>query len=74
VANNGQTKRLPVTLYGYQFYEENDIAQGTLYFGDWSYYVIGDRQTISVRTTTEGGDAWRRNAMESNKDTLFRRN
>jgi HK97 family phage major capsid protein len=59
-----ESRRLPVTLYGYQFYEQNDIAQGTLYFGDWSYYVIGDRQTISVRTTTEGGDAWRRNAME----------
>lgn len=56
--------RLPDTIYGYPFYEQNDLAQSELYFGDWSNYIIGDRQTISVSTTTEGGDAWRRNAME----------
>lgn len=61
---SGQTERLPDTLYGYPFYEQNDLPQSELYFGDWSYYVIGDRQTMTVRTTTEGGDAWRRNAME----------
>lgn len=27
-------------------------------------YIIGDRQTMAVQTTTEGGDAWRRNSME----------
>lgn len=63
-ANNGETKRLPDTLYGYPFYEQNDLAQSELYFGDWAFYIIGDRQTVSVRTTTEGGDAWRRNSME----------
>lgn len=61
---SGQTERLPDTLYGYPFYEQNDLPQSELYFGDWSYYVIGDRQTMTVKTTTEGGDAWRRNAME----------
>lgn len=63
-SNTGETKRLPDTLYGYPFYEQNDLNQEELYFGDWTYYIIGDRQAISVRTTTEGGDAWRRNAME----------
>ncbi len=59
-----QTGRLPNTLYGYDFFEQNDLNQSELYFGDWSNYIIGDRQTISVRTTTEGGEAWRRNSME----------
>jgi HK97 family phage major capsid protein len=56
--------RLPDTIYGYPFYEQNDLSQTELYFGDWSYYIIGDRQTLAVTTTTEGGDAWRRNSME----------
>ena len=59
-----QTQRLPDTLYGYPFYEQNDLSQDELYFGDWRNYIIGDRQAISVRTTTEGGDAWRRNSVE----------
>lgn len=62
--NNGETVRLPSTIYGYPFYEQNDLPQSELYFGDWSMYIIGDRQTMAVSTTTEGGDAWRRNAME----------
>ena len=64
VGGGQQSERLPDTIYGYPFYEQNDLAQSELYFGDWSYYIIADRQTMSVSTTTEGGDAWRRNAME----------
>lgn len=64
VGGGGEIVRLPDTLYGYPFYEENFLGQKELYFGDWSMYVIGDRQTMAVQTTTEGGDAWRRNAME----------
>jgi HK97 family phage major capsid protein len=52
------------TLYGYPFYEQNDIAQKKIFFGDWSYYIIGDRQQITVNKTDEGGDAWRRDATE----------
>lgn len=63
MANNGKTKRLQDTLYGYPFHEENDLSQSELYFGDWAFYIIGDRQTVSVKTTTEGGDAWRRNGL-----------
>lgn len=62
--NTGETARLPSTLYGYPYYEVNFLPQSELYFGDWSMYIIGDRQTMSVQTTTEGGEAWRRNAME----------
>ena len=61
---DGQTRRLPDTLYGYPFHEQNDLAGSELYFGDWRFYIIGDRQAISVRTTQEGGTAWRRNATE----------
>lgn len=63
-ANNGQVGRLPDTVYGYPFYEQNDLSEDELYFGDWRNYIIGDRQAISVRTTQEGGEAWRRNATE----------
>lgn len=61
---SGQTERLPDILYGYPFYEQNDLAQSELYFGDWSNYIIGDRQQIAVSSTDEGGDAWRRDATE----------
>jgi HK97 family phage major capsid protein len=60
----GETHKLPDTVYGYPFYEQNDLSQTELYFGDWSFYIIADRQTMAVTTTTEGGEAWRRNAME----------
>lgn len=63
-AVNGQTTPLPDRLYGYPFYEQNDLNPREIYFGDWKFYIIGDRQAISVRTTSEGGEAWRRNAVE----------
>lgn len=63
-ANNGETRRLPDTLYGYPFYEQNDLPHNQVFFGDWKYYIIGDRQSLTVRTTMEGGDAWRRDSME----------
>lgn len=62
--NSGETTRLPDTLYGYPFYEQNDLSQSELYFGDWKNYIIGDRQQMVVETTTVGGDAWRHNSME----------
>lgn len=62
--NNGETRRLPDTLYGYPFEEQNDLDSSELYFGDWAYYIIGDRQSMVVSTTTEGGEAWRRNSTE----------
>lgn len=65
VGGSGESIKLPDTLYGYPYYEQNDINQRELYFGDWSMYIIGDRQTMAVSTTTEGGDAWRRNGMEN---------
>lgn len=63
-SSNGETVRLPDTLYGYRFEEQNDLAQSELYFGDWSSYIIGDRESMSVETTNVGGDAWRRHSTE----------
>lgn len=64
VGGGSEIIRLPDTLYGYPYHEQNDINQSELYFADWSMYIIGDRQTMSVSTTSEGGDAWRRNSLE----------
>lgn len=63
-SGSGETRRLPDTLYGYPFHEQNDLSQTELYFGDWKFYVIGDRMRLTVMTTMEGGDAWRRDSME----------
>lgn len=41
------------SLLGRPIYEQNDLAQSELYFGDFSYYVIADRQGIRVDTSTE---------------------
>ena len=58
--NNGQPER----LYGYALYEQNSLAHNEMVFGDFNYYIIGDRQQLTVRTTNEGGDAWRRDSTE----------
>lgn len=55
--NNYLTSRLgdspQLTLMGRPIYEQNDIAGGTAYFGDFSYYKIVDREGISVRVSDE---------------------
>lgn len=53
------------SLLGRPMYEQNDLAQSELYFGDFSYYYIADRQGVRVDTSTEatvGGS----NAFEKN--------
>ena len=42
-----------LTLMGRPIYEQNDIAGGTAYFGDFSYYKIVDREGISTRVSDE---------------------
>lgn len=41
------------TLRGRPVYEQNDIGDGKMFLGDFSYYYIADRQGISVDTSTE---------------------
>lgn len=47
-------------LLGRPMYEQNDLSQSELYFGDFSYYKIADRQGITVdvsREATVGGQS-----------------
>lgn len=41
------------TLRGRPVYEQNNLAGGTLLFGDFSYYQIVDREGISVQVSNE---------------------
>jgi len=41
------------TLMGRPIKEQNDIADGTLYFGDFSYYKIVDREGVRVDISRE---------------------
>lgn len=41
------------SLRGRPVYEQNDIGGGKLFFGDFSYYQIVDREGISVRISDE---------------------
>jgi HK97 family phage major capsid protein len=52
-------------LKGRPVYEQNDIAGGTLYFGDFSFYKIVDRQGIRVDISREATVA-STSAFESN--------
>ena len=42
-----------MTLMGRPIYEQNNIAGGTVYFGDFSYYTIVDREGIQVKVSDE---------------------
>jgi HK97 family phage major capsid protein len=42
-----------LTLKGRPIFEQNDIADGTLYYGDFSYYKIVDREGVRVRISDE---------------------
>lgn len=41
------------TLRGVRTMEQNDLADGKAFMGDFSYYYIADRQGITVDTSTE---------------------
>jgi len=62
--NSGQTEALPDSIYGHPVYEQNDLSGDEIYFGDWSKYIIGDRQQITVETTRTGADTWVDDTME----------
>ena len=53
------------TLRGFPTREQNDIGDGKIFFGDFSYYYIADRQGITVDTSTEATVA-STSAFESN--------
>lgn len=67
--NNYLLQRLPdspeLRLNGRPVYEQNDLAAGKMFVGDFSYYYIADREGISVAISTEatvgGQSAFERN-------------
>lgn len=51
------------TLKGRPVIEENSLASSTILFGDWRYYYVGDREQMTVETTTEAGDTWKKHQI-----------
>jgi len=41
------------TLRGRPIYEQNDIGDGKVFFGDFSHYIIADREGIDIRVSDE---------------------
>lgn len=56
----------PATILGRPVVEQNDIPinlgagtnESEVYFGDLTYYLIGDRQEMTIESTTEGAGAF----------------
>ena len=58
----------PATILGRPVMEQNDIPtnlgsgspanESEIWFGDWTFYYLGENETMGVETTTEGGDAF----------------
>lgn len=58
-ANAGE----PGILAGYPVAEQNDMPLDSLLFGDLSYYYLGDRERVSVETTTEGAGTFEKHQV-----------
>ena len=56
-----------VTLQGRPVYEQNDLPTDQIFFGDFSYYMIVDRQGVTVDFSTEatvgGSSAFEKNLV-----------
>lgn len=61
---NAIQQGVPGVLLGSPVREQNDIADGKIFYGDFSFYYIGDREQLSVETTTEGANTWELDRME----------
>lgn len=53
----------PHRLAGYVVEEQNDLYIDTLLFGDLSQYFLGDREQLSVETTTEGAGTFEKHQV-----------
>ena len=61
----------PATILGRPVLEQNDLPtnlgagsdESEIYFGDVSYYLIGDRQTLEVEQSTQAGDAFEKHQL-----------
>lgn len=55
--------KTPDTLAGYPVHEQNDMPLDTLLFADLSQYYLGDREQVSVETTTEGAGTFEKHQI-----------
>lgn len=61
----------PATILGRPVLEQNDIPtnlgvgtnESEIFFGDLSYYLIGDRQTMEVESTTQGAGTFEKHQV-----------
>lgn len=63
----------PATIQGRPVMEQNDIPtnlgsgspanESEIWFGDWSFYYLGENQVMGVESTTEGGDAFEKHQV-----------
>lgn len=53
----------PHRLAGYPVEEQNDMPLDTILFGNLKYYFLGDRQKLSVETTTEGAGTFEKHQV-----------
>lgn len=60
----------PNTILGRPVIESNDIpitlgagADSEIWLGNWRHYFVGDNETMSVESTTVGGDAFRKHQL-----------
>lgn len=51
------------TLKGRPILVDDYVASSKGFFGDLSYYYIGDRQQMSLEVTTEGGNTWEKHQV-----------
>jgi HK97 family phage major capsid protein len=49
----------PATILGYPIYENNNLPESSIYFGDFKRgYWLGDRRKITVKVSDIAGTAW----------------
>ncbi|HCX20584.1 MAG TPA: phage major capsid protein [Cytophagales bacterium] len=54
----------PATILGRPVIENTWVPEASIFFGDYKRaYYLGDREQMSVETTTEGADTWERHQV-----------
>jgi len=54
----------PATILGYPIYENNNLPESSIYFGDFKRgYWLGDRRKITVKVSDIAGSAWEKDQI-----------
>jgi HK97 family phage major capsid protein len=53
----------PHRLAGYKVIEQNDMPINTLLFGDFNQYILGDREKMSIESTSEGAGTFEKHQI-----------